>query len=59
MSKMILILFGALTMFSLFATYRGVGLNDMKSSSSYHKQIRSSHSGIWLGSSGGGFSSGK
>ncbi len=59
MSKMILALFSVLTIFSLFATYKGIGLNKIESSSSALKQIRSRHSGIWIGSSGGGFSSGK
>jgi len=58
MSKIILALFSVLTIFSLFATYKGIGLNKIESFSSA-KQIRSRHSGIWLGSSGGGFSSGK
>jgi hypothetical protein len=58
MSKIILVLFSVLTIFSLFATYRGIGLNQIESFSST-KHVRSSHSGVWLGSGGGGFSSGK
>ncbi len=58
MSKMILAIFSILTVFSLYATYKGIGLSEIESSSKT-KQIRSRHSGIWLGSSGGGFSSGK
>ncbi|SFV49953.1 hypothetical protein MNB_SV-6-1071 [hydrothermal vent metagenome] len=60
MSKIILALFSLLTIFSLFATYKGIGLNQIEPYSSiYKKNVRSRHIGTWLGSSGGGFSSGK
>ena len=58
MSKYILILFTFLTLGSLALTYQGIGLQGVKSYST-GKQIRSSHAGGWIGSSGGGYSSGK
>jgi hypothetical protein len=58
MTKVILILFTVLTISSLLMTYRGTGLQGVKTHSAI-KQVRSSHAGAWIGSSGGGFSSGK
>ena len=58
MSKVILFIFTLLSILALFLTYDGRSLQGV-SSENTHKQIRSSHSGSWFGSSGGGFSSGK
>jgi len=58
MSKIVLILFTLLTIGSLIMTYRGTGLQGVKSYST-EKQIRSGHAGAWIGGSGGGYSSGK
>ncbi len=58
MSKIILILFSLLTIGSLIMTYRGTGLQGVKTHSTV-KQVRSSRAGVWIGSGGGGFSSGK
>ncbi len=58
MSRVVLILFTLLTIGSLIMTYRGIGLQGVKGYAK-SKQVRSTHTGIWVGSSGGGFSSGK
>lgn len=60
MSKIMLILFSALTIGSLWMTYSGTGLQGINTHSTLTpvKQVRSSHEGSWS-SSGGGFSSGK
>ena len=59
-SKIMLVLFSALTIGSLWMTYSGAGLQGVKTHSTLKpaKHIRSSHAGSWS-SSGGGFSSGK
>jgi len=58
MSKIVLVLFSLLTIGSLLMTYRGTGMQGIDTHSTL-KQVRSSHAGGWIGSSGGGFSSGK
>ena len=59
MSKVILVLFSLLTIGSLIFTYRGTGLQGLKTHSTV-KQVRSSRAGAWIGgSSSGGYSSGK
>ncbi len=60
MSKLVLILFTLLTAGSLIMTYRGTGIQGVKTHSTV-KQVRSTHIGAWIGggSGGGGFSSGK
>lgn len=60
-SKVMLALFSALTIGSLWMTYSGSGLQGINTHSALKpaKQIRSSHAGSWGYSSGGGFSSGK
>jgi len=58
MSKIILALFSLLTIGSLILTYKGTGLQGLKTHSTI-KQVRSSHTGAWIGGSSGGFSSGK
>lgn len=57
MSKIILVLFSVLTIGSLIMTYRGSGLQGLKTHSNI-KHIRYGSAGAWS-SSGGGFSSGK
>jgi len=39
-------------------TYQGIGLQGVKSYSA-SKQVRSGHAGAWIGSSSGGYRSGK
>ena len=59
-SKVMLVLFSALTIGSLWMTYSGAGLQGINTHSTLKpaKHIRSSHASSWM-SSGGGFSSGK
>ncbi len=61
MTKMILILFGALTIASGFMTYKGIGLQGISSedTTSVSRSYRSSSSSSWTGTSSGGFRSGK
>ncbi len=57
MTKIVLVFFTLLTGMALFLTYDGSTLQGI--STHAPKQIRSTHSGSWYSSSGGGFSSGK
>ena len=58
MIKIVAIVFTILTIGSLWLTYKGTGLQKVETHSTL-KQVRSSHAGGWVSSSGGGFSSGK
>ena len=59
MSKIVLILFGALTVGSLWMTYSGTGLQGVKTQTLKPKTVRSTHTGSWSSSSSSGFSFGK
>jgi len=59
MSKIVLILFGALTVGSLWMTYTGAGLQGIKTQTLKPKTVRSTHTGSWSSGSSGGFSFGK